>query len=156
MATAFGRARSARAALICTLALGTLLLSAGGVAAGGPPAPFSVSPASLDFGTVTVGVGGTAELTVTAAKNKPAVMSTVTAGGQLTVSGGTCLDMFMQLAAGASCTLDVTWNPVGSGDLAGSLTITNCATFVLNVNSLPVCDRSHGTLTVPLTGTASF
>ena len=38
MATAIGRARSARAALICTLALGALALSAGGVAPAPPPA----------------------------------------------------------------------------------------------------------------------
>jgi ASPM-SPD-2-Hydin domain-containing protein len=156
MATAFGRARSARAALICTLALGVFMLSAGGVAAGGPPAPFTVSPASLDFGTVTVGSSGTQTLTVTASRNKSAAMVITTNGGQLAVDGGTCVDLFLQLAAGASCTLDITYAPVGPESLSGTLTITNCATFVLNVNGFPVCNRSHGTVDVPYVGTASF
>jgi len=156
MATAVGRARSARAALICTLALGAIAFSAGGVAAGGPPVPFSVSPASLDFGTVTVGTSNTQTFTVTASKNKSAAMMITFSVGQYAVSGGTCVGLFMQLAAGASCTVDVQFSPVGAGDASGTLSITNCATFALNVNGFPVCDRSHGTLALPYTGAGSF
>jgi len=156
MATAIGRARSARAALICTLALGVFMLSAGGVAAGGPPAPFTVNPASLDFGTVTVGSTGTQSFTVTASKNKPAAMMIVTNSGQLSISGGTCLDVFLQLAAGASCTVDVMYTPLGAESVSGTLTITNCATYALNVNGFPVCDRSHGSVAIPYTASGAF
>ena len=154
MATAIGRARSARAALICTLALGALALSAGAAA---PPAPFTVSPANLDFPATTVGIPTTLDLTVTTSRNKDAVLSLVFFNGPFTAAGGDCATTWhMQVPANTSCQITVKFDPLDTTTWSGSLVISNCSTFVLDVNLMPVGNRTHGSVTVTYAGAGSF
>jgi len=157
MATASGRARSARAALISTLAITALALSAGGVAAGGPPAPFAVSPSNLTFPVTTVGTPTMLDVTVTTSKNKAAVLSLEFFGGPFTLSGGDCLGTYqLQIPAGTSCDLQIQFSPLDTTVWSGSLVISNCSTYALDTNGLPVCNRTHGSTTVTYTGTGTF
>jgi hypothetical protein len=157
MATASGRARSARAALISTLALSALALSAGGVAAGGPPAPFTVSPPDLAFPVTTVGSPTTLDITVTTSKNKSAVLSLEFFGGPFTLTGGDCRDNWqMQVPAGTSCDLQIQFAPLDTTPWSAWLVISNCSTYALDTNGLPVCNRTHGSTTVTYSGTGTF
>lgn len=154
MATASGRARSARAALISTLAIGVLALTAGVVSAA-PPAPFSVDQPTLTFPDTVVSTTSNQTVTVTAAKNKSAVMWLEFGQGEYSSGGGTCVSAYtMQLPAGSSCTLVFTFNPFTSGAKTGSVTIWNCATW-FDFGGLPKCDRNHGSTTITFSGTAT-
>ena len=84
----------------------------------------SVSPSSLSFGNQTLGITSTAQ----------AVTLSNTGGATLTVSGLAASGDFAQgnncgstLAAGASCTINVTFTPTVSGARTGTLTITDNA-----------------------------
>jgi len=84
----------------------------------------SVSPSSLSFGNQTIGITSTAQ----------AVTLSNTGGATLTVSGLAASGDFAQgnncgstLAAGASCTINVTFTPSVSGARTGTLTITDNA-----------------------------
>ncbi|HLX33960.1 MAG TPA: hypothetical protein VKR30_01815 [Candidatus Limnocylindrales bacterium] len=151
MTMVLGRARRPRLLLVPGLVLAALAMTAGSAAAGGPPPPFSVNVTSLDFGTVTIDTPTALSFTLTTAKNKSAVLSLVFSNGEYSVSGGSCQGTYSwQVPAGTSCDIQVTFDPLTAMDWSGSLTITNCSTFV--VNTVPVCDRSHGSLTIPYTG----
>jgi hypothetical protein len=138
MATAIGRARSARAALISTLAITVLALSAGGVAAGG--LPFTVSSTSLTFASVDYPSTDVQSFTITAAKNKDAIVMAVTSNGPMTVGGDCVTTWAMQIPAGMTCTVSVTFAPLVSADDSGVLSLYSCRTFVM-VGSLPACDK---------------
>jgi hypothetical protein len=157
MATAIGRARSARAALISTLTITALALSAGGVAAGGPPAPFTASPPNLAFPDTAVGASSSLTITISTSKNKPAVLSLEFFNGPFTLTGGDCeTTYFLQVPAGTTCGLEITFTPLDATAWSGSVVISNCATYALDVNNLPVCNRTHGAVTVTYTGTGVF
>jgi hypothetical protein len=151
MAMASGRAHGARFLFIPALVISAMALTAGGALAA-PPASFNVSPTSLEFGSVVVGEQGTQTLTVTTAKNKAAVIWLEFNNGPYLVTGGNCLTTWgMQIPAGTSCTIDITFTPLTVGDWSGSVTLWNCVTFFDRGGTL-TCDRTHGSLTVPYTG----
>ena len=153
MATAIGRARSARAALICTLALGALALSAGGVAAA-PPAAFTVDTNSLDFGSVTVSTTSSSQTITVTAGRKDIVFQAATSNGQYLIdSTSTCLDLGYQLAAGTSCTIVLKFSPFTSVSVPGSLTLDSCMKWETAVSGLPHCLRIKDTVVVSLSGT---
>ena len=152
MATAIGRARSARAALISTLAISALALSAGGVSAA-PPASLSVDTTSLDFGTYLVtDLGSTQTVTVTAGR-KDVIFQAGTDNGQYSL-GGTCLAAAYQLAAGMSCTIDVTFTPSTAGTWPATLRLDACAKSEI-VLGLPHCLRVKDSVSVGLTATVN-
>ena len=151
MAMAPGRAQGARLLLIPALVIGTMALTAGGALAA-PPASFNVSPTSLAFGDVTVGQQGTQSFTVTTAKNKAAVIWLEFNNGPYLVTGGDCLTTWgMQIPAGTSCSIEITFTPLTAGDWSGSVTLWNCSTWFDRGGTL-TCDRTHGSLTIPYTG----
>jgi len=84
----------------------------------------SISPGSLAFGTVTVGTTSSAK-TVTVTNNLTTALTTsfVASGGFSAVGSGTnpCAK---SLAAGAKCTMSVTFSPKSNGNTNGSVAIT--------------------------------
>lgn len=123
----------------------TLKTSFSGIENAGPAsatAPFTVlapevSAADTNFGSVTV--GETAKRTVTVTNTGDAVLElgTIAVAGPFTYAGGTCSTT---LAAGASCTVELTFVPTTAGAQAGSLTVSHNA--------------GNGVTKVALTGTA--
>jgi hypothetical protein len=99
-------------------------------------ATITASPTSLAFGTVSVG-SSSAPQTVTLKNtgSAGATISSITAGTGFAETN-TCGS---SLAAGASCTVSVTFTPTAASSYSASLTVNSNAT--------------DGTLTVPLTGT---
>jgi hypothetical protein len=107
---------------------------------GTPPntATLSTSPTSLTFGSQALNTTSNPQaVTVTNTGNAAASVSGITASGDYLQSsncGGT-------IAAGAACTVSVSFRPVASGTRTGTLTITSNAT--------------NSPTTVPLTGTGA-
>jgi hypothetical protein len=153
MATAIGRARSARAALISTLAIVTLAASAGGAAAA-PPAQLTVDQASLDFGSVTIGTTSAAQTITVTAGHKDVVFQAGTSNGQYGIAPtGRCTAGGYVLAANASCTIDVTYAPLLTGSLGATLTLDSCMKWEMNVaTGVPHCLRIKDSVTVSLSG----
>jgi len=87
-----------------------------------------LSPTSLSFGTVAIGTTSTAK-TVTL-KNTGTALLTISA---ITVTGTNTADFAQthtcgsSLAAGASCTISVTFKPTASGTRSASLSVTDNA-----------------------------
>ena len=103
-------------------------------------APLSFSPTTLDFGSLNLGGAGTLGVTVTNTSAAPVTFTSVTAGGDYSVARGTCPLNGTSLAAGVSCTLQVTFTPTAAGTRPGVLSLSSDST------ALP--------LTEPLTGVA--
>jgi FG-GAP-like repeat/Abnormal spindle-like microcephaly-assoc'd, ASPM-SPD-2-Hydin len=99
--------------------------------------PISLTPASLAFGNETVGVP--AEKTVTVKNNGASAIAftSITVTGANTVSFQQTHNCGASLGPSASCTINVTFNPTGSGARSASVTLVD----------------SIGTQNVPLTGT---
>jgi len=104
-------------------------------------APLALSPATLSFGTVNVGASGTLSVTVTNTTASPILIVGLSATGDYSVTSGSCPVGSTTLAAGASCTVTVTFKPSAGGTRTGTLSVAN------NATALP--------LTVPLSGTAA-
>ena len=129
---------------------------------GNGTAPVSVSPGSLSFGTVVYGTTTSAK-SVTL-KNNLAVgvnISSIVASASFNISSDTCA---ATLAAGASCTVGVTFSPTAAQSYTGTLTVTDDAPNnpqVVNLSgtgSAPVTlstgSLSFGTVTVGTTSSA--
>ncbi|WP_295390193.1 choice-of-anchor D domain-containing protein [uncultured Thiodictyon sp.] len=96
-----------------------------------------VSPTTLAFGSVTIGATSAAQ-TVTLSNTGvvPMSLSTPTISGNFAQTNG----CGVALAAGATCTISVTFKPTVAGAATGSLSVTTN-------------DTAHPTLTVALSGT---
>ncbi|MEU6345868.1 carbohydrate-binding protein [Streptomyces sp. NPDC046977] len=91
---------------------------------GSPPATLSASPTSLAFGGQELNSTSAAQsVTVTNTGGTAASISSVTAGGDFARSS-TC---GTSLAAGASCTIGVTFTPTATGTRTGTVTVTSNA-----------------------------
>ncbi|HEY3488655.1 MAG TPA: choice-of-anchor D domain-containing protein [Candidatus Deferrimicrobiaceae bacterium] len=97
----------------------------------GSPA-ISLSPASDAFGSVTVGLSSAPAITTitnsgTASLSVTGMTLSDTADYALNVNGGTnpCGSTAKALAAGANCTVAVTFSPKSAGSLPGTLTIAS-------------------------------
>ena len=102
---------------------------------GAAPAGVSLSPASLAFGAIGVGLSATAQtLTLTNKGGSVLNIASVAASGDFAVASSTC---GASLNAGDACTLTVVFTPKAAGARAGLLTIADTA----------------GTQTVALSGT---
>ena len=112
----------------------TVALTAAGVA------PTTVSPTTVAFGNVVQGQPSLAK-TVTLYNNEATALtiSSITPSTGVVVNGGAPTACGSSLAAGANCTISLTWTPAAVGALTGgSLTISTNA--------------SNSPLVVPLTG----
>lgn len=111
----------------------------------GTPAALSVSPTSLDFGGVQVGLTSAVQ-SVTLTNNGASAITLGLAeiAGEYAVAGGTCAASGDSLAAGASCTIAVTFSPLGTGARRGVLSIASSAT------TLPLQVALTGLGSIPL------
>ena len=105
----------------------------------GTPSTLVFSPASLVFSPTLVGASSTLPLQVSNTGAAPVTFISVSATGDFTVAAGTCPGAGGTLAAGTSCTLQVTFSPAAAGSRSGTLALASSA------STLP--------LTVPLSGT---
>ncbi len=101
-------------------------------------APLTLSPATLNFGSVDLGSSSTLSLSVANNSGSPVTFTGVSAIGDYSVAGGTCPANGSTLAAGSTCSLQVTFTPSATGTRTGTLNLSS------NATALP--------LTVPLTG----
>jgi hypothetical protein len=120
--------------------LSEIQIFSGGGGSGGNPATatLTASPAGLTFGGTTV--GSTSAAQTTTVKNTgtaAATLSAVTAAGDFAQTG-TCSN---SLAAGASCTISVTFTPTATGTRTGKVTVQS--------------SDPAGPLTIALSGTGN-
>jgi hypothetical protein len=116
----------------------TVSLSGTGTTSGGGSATLTASPTSLSFGNQAVGSTSAAQtVTVTNTGSAAASVSSVAAGAPFAQTN-TC---GTSIAAGASCTVSVTFTPTTASTASGNLTVTSNAT--------------NPTLTVALSGTGT-
>jgi hypothetical protein len=109
-----------------------------GNSGGGGSATLAANPGSLTFASTTVGSSsGTQNVTVSNSGTVAASVSSVATSGDFSQTN-TC---GTSIAAGASCTVTVTFRPTASGTRTGTLTVTSNAT--------------NPTLSVGLTGTGA-
>jgi hypothetical protein len=115
----------------------TETLTAAGVA------PTSALPASVAFGSVVVGEPSLAKtVTLYNYQTTALTVSSITPSAGVVVNSGAPTACGSSLAAGANCTISLTWTPSSLGALTGgSLTISTNA--------------SNSPLTVPFTGTGT-
>lgn len=94
----------------------------------------------------------------------------VTANGDYTITGGTCVDVSPIVAAGASCTLQVQFAPVATGERLGGISFTDTSDgsphtlnlygqgYVVQSQTItfpPVANTTYGTVSEVLNATAS-
>ena len=97
-------------------------------------APLTLTPNALDFGSVIVGSTSRLALQVTNSGTAPITFTGVSASGDYS-AGGTCPAPGGQLAAGASCTVQVTFAPTATGTRTGTLSVaTSASTLPLTVS----------------------
>ncbi len=102
------------------------------------PSPLSLTPGSLNFGSVTVGGSETLPVVVVNTTASPVTFTSISASAGDYTPTGTCPPPGSTLAPNASCTIQVTFNPAAAGTRTAILSVVTSAT------TLP--------LTVQLTG----
>jgi hypothetical protein len=111
-------------------------------------APLTLSPSgTLSFGNVNLGSMATLNLGVTNSSGAPVTFTGVTASVDYSVAAGTCPANGATLAAGATCSLIVTFTPTATGTRTGTLSLSSNATAL----PLTVSLTGIGTLVVPPT-----
>ncbi len=100
-----------------------------------PVASLSLTPQSLDFGRVLVGGSSMLLATLTNTGSVPVVLGARSVSGDssfslsaTSTSSNPCGDAGATLAAGAACTVSVTFTPAATGTLRGTLSIASSAT----------------------------
>lgn len=89
------------------------------------PSTLTASKTSLDFPNVNVGAGSVLPVAFTNTGNSEITISNVVVAGAGYTAGG--VESGQILAPGQTGTLDVTFDPSGTGTLSGSLTVTSSA-----------------------------
>jgi hypothetical protein len=106
------------------------LIALSGTGAGGSAAPLTFAPATLSFPAQAVGTSSTAvSATVKNSSAASLTLNSITASGDFAATGGgpkPCAANLV-LAAGASCTLSVTFSPAlgASGAISGAIVISD-------------------------------
>jgi hypothetical protein len=89
-------------------------------------APVGFSPASLDFGTTAPGASSVAQtVTLTNNQSTSLVVNSASASGNYSQTN----NCPASLAAGGSCSIDLTFSPTLSGSIPGALTVTTDASL---------------------------
>jgi len=97
--------------------------------------PLTLTPTSLNFGTVDVGSSDQLSVLITNTTPAPVTFTGLAASGDYTAAPGTCPATGFTLAAAASCTLQVTFTPTVAGTRTGTLSLsTNATTLPLTVS----------------------
>jgi hypothetical protein len=90
--------------------------------------PVTIAPASLTFASQTVGTQSAAQtLTLTNNSSSSFNLSSFTGSADFSVVSGGTAPRSTSLAAGAKCTLSVTFTPARTGSIPGEATITDTA-----------------------------
>jgi hypothetical protein len=133
----------------------------------GGTASASLSPASLSFGSINVGIRGAARpVTLTNGGREPLIISGIAAGGAFAQTN----NCGSSLSAGRSCTISVTFAPTSPGSAIGTLSVTDNAAgspqteslsgvgtgFALSASSATVNAGSTGTSTITETITNGY
>ena len=113
----------------------TISLSGSGTPAGS----LGSNPASLNFGSVTVGSTQSLAETVTNSSSSSITISQVAVSGSGFALGGVSTPL--TLSAGQSASFTLTFAPIASGSASGNISITS--------------DASNPSLTIPLSGTGA-
>ena len=115
-------------------------------------APVSLSPASLTFASQLIGTTS-AKKSVTLKNNQavPLTISGISTSGDFAQVSATCPLSPKTLAAGASCTVSVTFTPTTLGTRAGNLTITDSASTSPQTVSLSGTGTLTGLLSISVT-----
>jgi hypothetical protein len=113
-----------------------LTIALTGTAAGSPQGQLSVSPTTINVGSVTVGTSGTATGTLSATGASVSISSVSVPSAEFTVSG---LNFPVLIAAGKSVNFTVTFTPQSSG------VATSTATFASNASNSPTAATVTGT-----------
>jgi hypothetical protein len=118
---------------------------------GGGSASLSASPSSLTFGSTTVGAtSGAQSVTVSNTGSAAAAVSGISVTGDFAQTN-TCGS---SIAAGASCSVSVTFHPTASGPRTGSLTVTSNATNSPTNVALSGTGATSGTATLSTSPTS--
>jgi len=91
------------------------------------PATLGISPASLDFGQVLVGVSSTLQSVITNYDSSPATLRSIAASGDYSLQSN-CPAPGAQLTPSASCTLKITFHPSQVGVRNGVVAISSSLT----------------------------
>ena len=97
------------------------------------PSVFQLSPASLSFGSVTVGKRAQRTATLTNITDLPSILGTIKVSGDYAVDASACP---ATLAAGQSCSLTLTFTPSASGLRSGSASVADPSTGSLQTIAL--------------------
>jgi len=115
----------------------------------------TVSPSSLSFGDVDAGSTSSAQaVTVTNPGTSAQTISSVSVSGQYTQTN-TCGS---SLAAGASCTVNVTFAPTSGGTQSGTLTIDNSSptpSLTVSLSGVGVTSTTNLALNQPITASST-
>ncbi len=96
------------------------------------PSALTLSPLSLDFGTVQLGTFAALPLQITNTSPTAATFNGITTSGDYTATG-TCPTANNTLAANTSCTEQITFTPTQTGPRTGTLAIaTSLSTLPIN------------------------
>jgi hypothetical protein len=110
--------------------------------------PLSITPATLSFGTVTVG-DTTLAKTVTLTNNESGTLSfSFSASGNYSINS-TDTSCGNGLASKAKCNIAVTFTPTANGSISGAVTITDAAGF--SPQLIQLSGTGSGGSTAPLT-----
>jgi len=113
--------------------------------------PLTISPPSLAFGTVAVGVTSAAK-TVTLTNNQSVALAfSFSATGNYSAVGSGASPCGTSLAAKAKCTMAVTFSPKANGATIGAVTIPHNASF--SPQEVALSGTGSGGATSPLTFT---
>ena len=92
------------------------------------PAPLTLNPATLDFGTVDLGQSDQLSVTATNTASLPITFGQLNSSGDYATAQGTCPLPGAPLPAGQSCTVVLTFAPTETGTRTGSLSVATNAT----------------------------
>ncbi|HEV3383022.1 MAG TPA: choice-of-anchor D domain-containing protein [Trebonia sp.] len=116
----------------------------------------SASPASLSFGSQAVGSASAARaVTITNTGTATASLSSISASAPF-AEANTCGS---SLAAGASCTVSVTFTPTAGGAASGNLTVASNATnpsLTVGLSGTGVTSTTNLALNKPVTGSSYY
>jgi hypothetical protein len=101
-------------------------------------APLTLSPGTLSFGSVNVGSSSTLSMSVTNNSGSPVTFTGVSASGDYSVAAGSCPANGAMLAAGATCSLQVSFTPTAAGTRSGTLSLSS------NATTLPLTEALTG------------
>ncbi len=120
-------------------------------AGGGGSATLSGSPTSLTFPSTTVGTNSSSQtVTISNTGTATATVSSIATTGDFT-QASTC---GASIAAGANCTVTVTFHPTATGSRSGAVTVTSNATNSPTTIALSGTGTSAGTATLTANPTA--